>query len=288
MNRDAGALYDSLARWQWWRRRLGRAKADQGLEMRKRLVPPMHADGPDDGGAGLDRWLQAKVAARPHQRVLDLGCGFGISLLRWLRHGSERAHGVTPSGYQVRRARQVAAAAGLADRCTFAQRALAEADADADGGDGDFDVVLAIEALGHSPDLDAVLISVRQRLRPSGVLLWVEDLLQQPQPTDADVMALAHAWRSPWLRDLDAVRASLARCSLRIVDEADLTAQVPHRSPDAIARSLARTRRLAGWLPRSSARDIADAFAGGFVLERLYARGVACYRAFVIERADAS
>lgn len=282
MKRDALALYDSLARWQWWRRRLRRATAEQGLEMRKRLLPPANDDGPSDGGDGLDRWLQRRIGARSHASVLDLGCGFGISLLRWLRHGSVRALGVTPSGYQVRRARQVAAAVGLADRCTFEQRNLGDA------GHGAFDVVLAIEALGHSPDLDAVLAGVRRQLQPSGVLLWVEDLLSEPLSSDADVAALADAWRSPPLRDLGAVRAALLGSGLRVVDERDLTAQVPHRSLELVARSLARARRVARWLPGSSVRDVADAFAGGFVLERLYARDVACYRAFVIERTDAS
>ena len=116
----ARALYESLARFQWWRRTLQRAAPGSGLEMRKHLNAPQ-AEGPSDGRAGLDEWLMRQIDGQP-QRILDLGCGFGASLLRWLpqpSHGDEdlrHAFGITPSAYQVRRARQVADRAGGLER----------------------------------------------------------------------------------------------------------------------------------------------------------------------------
>ena len=77
---DSGAvaLYESLARFQWWRARRGvAADSLEGLELRKRLTPPRGGDGPADGAAGLDAWLQAAAGGCAGARVLDLGCGFG-------------------------------------------------------------------------------------------------------------------------------------------------------------------------------------------------------------------
>ena len=119
---DSGAvaLYESLARFQWWRaRRRVAADSLDGLELRKRLVPPQGGDGPADGAAGLDTWLQAVAGGCAGARVLDLGCGFGASLLRAVDAGAREGVGLTPSPYQIARARSTAAARGVAARCRF-------------------------------------------------------------------------------------------------------------------------------------------------------------------------
>jgi SAM-dependent methyltransferase len=272
------ALYETLSRWQWWRSRGARARGS-GLELRKRLLPPpAGADGPVDGGAGLDEWLFAQLASRPAARVLDLGCGFGASAQRWARLGGGDVVGVTPSAFQVDRAGTAAARAGLAARVRFVRAELT-----APVGDG-FDVVLAIEALGHAPDLDAVLASVFRALRPGGVFVWVEDLLRQPITDAGTVHELATAWASPPLRDVGAARGALQRAGLVLRRELDLTRQVPVASAPQLAARARRLERVRRLLPLPALRRLADAFRGGVALERLYACGDACYVVSMSER----
>lgn len=290
---SAVALYDSLARWQWWRRKCSRAAPGTGLEIRKRLLPPAKKGsddgppaGPSDGMAGLDAWLMQQLGDRPRSRLLDLGCGFGASMIRWLGDSSgatttTNAIGITPSGYQVARAQQVAKSLGLASQCTFLQQKL---DSELPG---DLDVVLAIEALGHTANLPGVLGSICRALRPGGTFIWLEDLLLEPADQDDDVRGLADAWSSPPLRGMAAVRRELHAAGLQIVEEIDLTAQVPYRSLDQIQASHSTSSR---WqrLPIPFVRRICSAFAGGFLLERLYARNLACYRLIMAELSEVS
>ncbi|MDA7936318.1 methyltransferase domain-containing protein [bacterium] len=272
------ALYDSLARFQWWRRALTRNAPGSGLEMRKRLTPSM-TDGPLDNGSSLDQWLINQAANPTRDRILDLGCGFGASLLRWMPKqtvtDNGHAFGVTPSAYQIRRARQISNQLGVGPRCTFLQQNL-EADLPSD-----LDVVLAIEALGHTQNLSLVLQNVRKSLRPGGTLIWLEDLLNHPATDDVDVSTLARDWSSPPLRDLASIHSELNKAGLQVVLESDLTPQVPHRSLPQIERSCCAANRWRRLLPLPFARRIAQAFLGGFALERLYARDLACYRLFV-------
>lgn len=272
------ALYDSLARFQWWRRAAARNPPGLGLEMRKRLTPSS-TDGPLDNGASLDQWLMGQAANPARHRFLDLGCGFGASLLRWLPTtpviDNGHAFGVTPSAYQIRRARQIANQQGVASRCTFLQQTL-ETDLPSE-----LDMVLAIEALGHTQNLSLVLQNVRKSLRPGGTLIWLEDLLTHPVTEDADVSALARDWSSPPLRDVSSIHSELNKVDLQLVAESDLTSQVPYRSLAQIERSYSRADRWRRMAPLPFARRVAQAFVGGFALERLYARKIACYRLFV-------
>ncbi|MBX3463691.1 MAG: class I SAM-dependent methyltransferase [Planctomycetes bacterium] len=275
---DAAALYETLSRWQWWRSRGARARGG-GLELRKRLLPPPSgADGPADGGAGLDEWLFARLDGRPAGRVLDLGCGFGASAQRWARFGGGELVGVTPSPFQVAKASAAAARVGLAARVRFVRQALT-----GPLGDG-FDIVLAIEALGHEPDLDTVLTNVRRALRPGGVFVWVEDLARAESGDDGDRRELAAAWASPPLRSVAAARGALQRAGLRTFRTFDLSPQVPVAAGPRLAARRARLERLRRWSPLPAMRRLAAAFAGGAALERLYARGAACYVVWMSER----
>jgi SAM-dependent methyltransferase len=274
---DAGALYATLSRFQWWRSRRTRA-GGEGLEQRKRLLPPPSGEGPADGAAGLDRWLFAQLAGRPVRRVLDLGCGFGASTQRWATLGGGTAVGLTPDAFQVEKATAAATRAGLGDRVRFVRQDFTAP------RDERFDVVLAIESLGHAHDLSAALGNVHRALVPGGTFVWVEDLLQVPVADDADVQQLAAAWCSPPLRCVDGARQALRMAGLVVRREVDLTPQVPVAPmPQLVVRDrrLDRVRRL---FPLPPLRRLIDAFRGGYALERLYARELACYRVCMSER----
>lgn len=281
---DVNELYEALARWQW-RRRSRRELPGEGLELRKRLTRrSVHAsgDGPEDGGAGLDRWLQGRLGQGPRDHVLDLGCGFGASLLRWARAGSRRCVGIGSSAFQIECARSAAAALGLSSACSFVCADFATAP------DGPFDVVLAIEALGHATLLAPLLRRVHDVMRPGGRFFWLDDVRSDSTSLhDAEVQALARFWRSPPLRTAGEVRAEIVRAGLVVDEEAELTARVP------IASSASRRLRSA-WLtlarpllPTRRQRLVAAAFLGGIRLERLYARGAAQYRAWLVSRPTA-
>ena len=272
--RGPEALYEALARWQLRRRR--GLPAGEGLDLRKRLMPPASGErGPADGGAGLDAWLRELAGERARGRVLDLGCGFGASSLRWVAAGASTCIGLTASAVQIATARQEAARRGLAERATFVHGDFTALPA------GPFDVVLAIESLGHAEDLDAVLRRVRSALAPDGVLLVVDDqLLATRDGDDADVVELARRWRSPRLRSVDQLTAGLAAAGFTTRGDFDLTPQV-HAGDERTLNARRRWLRLAGLAPVPSLRLVVDAFLGGIALERLHRRRLCCYRARV-------
>ena len=148
------------------------------------------------------------------------------------------------------------------------------------------DVVFAVESLGHTRDLGAALKSVAASIADAsgGRFLWLEDLLTEPLTDDPDLRSLARCWGSPQLRGRSEADAALTAAGLEVVYEHDLTERVARRSLAAIDRSARRLRMLQRCLPLPFARRVTDAFLGGLHLERLYARGLACYRLVMAQR----
>ncbi len=280
--RDPGPMYEALARWQLRRQRL--AAPGSGRELRKRLRPAATGDdGPADGADGLDRWLFARAGSRARGRVLDLGCGFGESLLRWLEAGAASGVGIAGSTTQIAAATTEAQRRGLAARVAFRVGDFL------DPLPGPFDVVVAIEALTHANDLDAVLHNVHGALAPDGVLLWLDDALADDAADPAtadDVGELAARWSSPPLRTLGTVRAGLDRVGFVLVAEQDLTPRVPFGSQTTLRRRRSWLRLVRTVAPLPWLRLVGNAFLGGLALERLYARGRARYRLWVAERRE--
>lgn len=271
------AMYEALARHVW--RRRGERPAGEGLELHKRLRAP-HGDGPAAGVAALHDWLWSFANAPTSAAVLDVGCGFGATLLHWASRRPGRYVGIAPSPFQIDQARQQAQALQLSERCEFWQQPLAALPAAA------FDLVIAVESMCHLGDWPGALRSIASALRPGGTFVVVDDL--RLGAADArSFAALAVAWHSPVLRTADELRAAATSAGLQQVEERDLTAQVSHRSRwwcKVAAASLASLALVAPTAPR---RAVLRAFAGGLHLESLYARGAVRYLAMSFRRGGA-
>lgn len=258
-------LYDALARFQW-RRRGPFARAGSGLAIRKRLREP-HAD--------LDAWLADTAEISSGQSVLDVGCGFGATLLAWSRRGITGL-GISPVAFQVHRARAQARRLGVDDAIRFAARFIGEELSPS------FDVAVSIETLLHAADLDAAVAWIAGRLRDGGRLVLVEDMAAGPEvESDADAALLLDKWHGTRLPTVDAYRDALARAGLQLEHEVDLTPSVRSRSEAKLAASERRLARMRGWPLSPKSRRVVDAFLGGVALERLYARGHMRYVAMV-------
>lgn len=112
------------------------------------------------------------LAARPGDRVLDLGCGpghLGTELARDLGPGS-RVLGLDRAAGMVDAARTRAAEAGLAERCGFA---LADAGALPLSG-GSCDGAVAVQVLEYVPDVGRALAELHRVLRPGGRAVIVD------------------------------------------------------------------------------------------------------------------
>lgn len=273
-------LYEGLARYQWGLRRLRRQAPGEGLEMHKRLAPPPAGQPGPPPGAAWHAWLWQQLQAGPQPVVLDVGCGFGASVLHWARQHAGQFVGLGNSAYQLACARAEAVRLGLGDRCAFRLQAHGEPIA------GAFSAVLGVETLVHADDLPRALRAIANCLRPGARFVSMEDVARATAAPDRDVHCLQTRWGLRRLWNDDDWTVGAAAAGLRCAASFDLTAQVAPRPAPTLARAERMLTALRWGALGRRARGAVDAFLGGIALERLYAAGAMNYRCAVFVRED--
>ena len=126
-----------------------------------------------DSTAGDEHAPAENISA---DKVLDIGCGVGGSMLYLAGHTSASISGVTISPRQAEVGQQLIAATGCAERCSivcadFTDSALPER------LPLPFDTAYAIESFLHMPDAELFFKQVARSLRPGGKLYLCDDFL---------------------------------------------------------------------------------------------------------------
>jgi len=111
-----------------------------------------------------ERELGDWLGLSPGQKVLELGCGVGGPARHVAWDFGVEVTGVTIVPYQVERARELTAAAGLADQCRFVVGDFNRLE----HRSGSFDAVYTIEACCHAEDRRRPFGEAFRVLRPGG------------------------------------------------------------------------------------------------------------------------
>lgn len=179
---DSSAQYDALARFNLALGRLQGGLKPSSLSMHKRLKPHAEAGHAHEvpkqqkkraSAMTTDQWLAAKIVAEQPASVADIGCGFGLTAALIAQQCHARVYGLNAS--------KVATEAG--------QRFWQEAQLDnppalQQGRFGDplpttdLDIMLSIEALGYSDDLEQSLEWLWHGLKAGGSLMILDDYLR--------------------------------------------------------------------------------------------------------------
>jgi cyclopropane fatty-acyl-phospholipid synthase-like methyltransferase len=179
--------------------------------------------------------LGAKLALRPGERLLDIGCGAAVPAIRLGQRVEADITGITVSTWQVEEATRRVNAAGLRGQVHIEYgdaAALAYPD-------GSFDAVLAIESLPHARDRAVWLREMNRVLRPGGRVV-LTDFTEQTPLSEQETTILRAGALEPPPRETQAL-AVIRDCGF-VVDEAVECGDRIRRSYDAYFDRIERNR----------------------------------------------
>lgn len=123
----------------------------------------------------LTRQMLKRLAPRPGQRILDVGCGVGQPAMSLAGACDVEVLGISVSRRQVEQATARASEAGLADRVRFEYANAMQLPYP----DASFDAAWLFESLIHMPEKERALKEVARVLKP-GSRLAVADMFHRP------------------------------------------------------------------------------------------------------------
>ena len=195
----------------------------------------------------LDHIL-GKLALRPGDRLLDIGCGWGALVMRAAQKYGARATGITLSANQLEYARERIRAAGLQDRCTVELRDYRDAE-------GEFDRIASVGMFEHVGlnKLPAYFRKIRALLAPDGLVLnhgiTTSDTEARWMPLGAGEFIDRYVFPDGELPHISRVLRDMSEAGLEVADV------------ESLRRHYARTCHA--WADGLDAkRDVAAAIAG--------------------------
>lgn len=233
---------------------------------------------------GAFHFVDAEIARRldlrqrPGARVVDLGCGIGGSLV-WLAERFDIVGtGVTLSPVQGKIARELVRAHG--DRLKGTVTIV----------DGDFhdfmppepqDAAIAIESFVHVPDAGEFFRRAKRIVRPSGLLVVVDDFLARRDvrgdPDRKIIDAFRRGWRVRTLVTIEDAASAARSAGLELMDDVDFTPLLEIGRPrDVAIRHFVRTMGFVA--PSMLDRPRVANLLGGDALQRGLRAGVIQHR----------
>jgi cyclopropane fatty-acyl-phospholipid synthase-like methyltransferase len=228
----------------------------------------------------IDDSIVEEIQALHASRVLDLGCGVGASLIHIASRTNVHAIGVTISGVQAARARDLILRAGLAQRISVLEGSFLALDPLLPK----VDLAFAVESFILAGDHARFFQEAERVLRPGGRLIVCDDFLNEEKCLSASELEWVETFRRGWhaasLLSSSEFQTSGENHGFSTIKQQDLSAHLELGRPrDVLVRALVST---IGRLPLAS--PYLSALRGGDALQRALRSGAIQYRVFTLQR----
>jgi len=156
--------------------------------------------------------IAAKLALRPGQSVLDIGCGWGGLAIHLHKVSGARVHGISLSKEQIGYAKAWAEREGVADAVTFSLTDFRDVT-------GKYDRIVSVGMFEHvgTRNFPAFFRQVHNRLEPHGVML-LHTIGRAAPPSVTDDFTRKYIFPGGYIPSLSETVAAIEPCKLMLAD----------------------------------------------------------------------
>ena len=156
--------------------------------------------------------IAAKLALKPGQQVLDIGCGWGGLAIHLHKVSGAKVHGISLSKEQIGYAKAWAAREGVADAVTFSLTDFRDVE-------GSFDRIVSVGMFEHvgTRNFPAFFRQVHNRLTPDGVML-LNKIGRAAPPAVTDDFTRKYNFPGGYIPSLSETVAAIEPCRLMLAD----------------------------------------------------------------------
>ena len=226
-----------------------------------------------------DLWDALGFAAS--DRLLDLGCGVGNTLITLSARIGLSGMGISISNEEVEAARRNAIEAGVSERCRFYWGSF----------DAPFEYsytrAIAIESVKHSHDLQAAAHRIFSQAEPDSFFYLVDDCFtgSEEGPQERQLMK---DWALIRLFTAGDFIGAFTAAGFQLEDDLDLTPHVIPRSLFLLQAKILLFSFLIRLPLGKVRRNLLSVYRSGFILEKLFAQKKMTYRLLVFRNVQRS
>jgi len=197
----------------------------------------------DEAQAAKKAHIAAKLALKPGQRVLDIGCGWGGMAITLAKLEQVEVLGITLSDEQLALARQRAEAAGVADRVRFELIDYRDLAARAPGR---FDRIVSVGMFEHvgAPNYDVFFRACANLMTAEGVML-LHTIGRFGKPGATDAFTRKYIFPGGYIPALSETLAASEKSRLIVTDVETLRLHYALTLRQWYARTLAHEAEIA-------------------------------------------
>lgn len=214
----------------------------------------------------IPQLILGKKWIKPESFILDAGCGNGYSLVFFTQNLKCRGIGISLSNREIDSAKKAAELHRLNNSISFQKLDYNNPP------DEKFDVILAIESLKHSQDLNSTIQKLSEKLKKGGLFIVVDDML-----VDRHNAGKTDYYKKTWelyhtysLSNFDS-----AFSSFELIEEVDLTGSMKQKNHKKL-KVYYLSLKLLGKIPFIG--KYFSILSGGIYQELMYSQGRMSYR----------
>lgn len=219
-------------------------------------------------------WILKNISLAPNSKILDAGCGVGFGCFNLAKGYQSETLGISLSEQEIKNAKAFHTESHSELKCSFIQQSY-----DA-SYKNKFDLIVAIESLKHSFDVQKTVAHLYEQLNQNGQLLIIDDIWKSHEKNKRFTRFLSDWSLKDIYRYEDYVPNQFNKDHVQVFE---LDKYLPKKNKLSVSVKYHISHLMAQFASKRKT-SLYKIYRGGFILDQYYLEGKMSYQAILIKK----